>query len=84
MTDTLVNTDEAATLPARFPQRFGVHVLDGGVDVVVHAPNAASVRFCAFTDAGEEHISCSGAHGPDGTYPGSNRNGVRVPRRWRI
>ena len=64
MTDTLVNTDEAATLPARFPQRFGVHVLDGGVDVVVHAPNAASVRFCAFTDAGEEHIRLlPGAHG---------------------
>jgi len=64
MTDTLVDTNEAATLPARFPQRFGVHVLEGGVDVVVHAPNAASVRFCTFGAGGEERVRLlPGAHG---------------------
>ena len=64
MTDTLVDTNEAATLPARFPQRFGVHVLDGGVDVVVHAPNAAAVQFCTFDDGAEKRVRLlPGAHG---------------------
>ncbi len=55
---------EIAPCPAKFPQRFGVHVCDGGVDAVVHAPAARAVAFCVFVDGEERQITLlPGSHG---------------------
>src|SRR5690625_238707 len=64
MTHALVTTAEVATQPAGLPRRFGVHVVEGGVDVVVHAPAATAVFFCAFDGDDERRVGMlPGAHG---------------------
>ncbi len=64
MTDAPVAAEEVAASPARFPQRFGVHLTEEGVDVVVHAPQAGAVRFCTFDGPNERQVKLlAGAHG---------------------
>ena len=49
---TLVSTHDA-TAPARRSERFGVHLIGDGVDVVVSAPFAEQVWLCLL-DHGED------------------------------
>lgn len=74
MTDTtpLVAPGRAASQPARFPQRFGVHVTSGGADVVVHAPNASAVYLCVFDGPTAQHPARERTADRVGLLPGAH------------
>ncbi|WP_043346745.1 glycogen debranching protein GlgX [Beutenbergia cavernae] len=72
---------------ASLPHRFGAHVVDGGIDVVVAAPHAEAVDLCLLGDDGERRVGLRRrAFGVwDAHVPGvgaGQRYGLRVHGPW--
>src|SRR5699024_3296695 len=57
MTSPVLSSSQVAARPASYPQRLGVHLASGGVDVLVHAPAAHAVYFCLFDGESEEQTA---------------------------